>query len=167
MWANNGDALSRIYAGTGALRSSITRTGKQGISAKLDDTVKNVKRFYNNNFLDDSKQETIDFILGKLGGVSGGAILHHPLQDVVEQQWVGRVEGGATAVERLMVHVGTWNVNGKQPRGESIWPWILHEESTRFHWRNCAFFMGNVVFWCVLMLFWCILVLLMQFRHFS
>jgi len=31
MWANNGDRLSKLYAGTGALRSEFTRTGKRTI----------------------------------------------------------------------------------------------------------------------------------------
>ena len=29
LWAENGDALSRIYVGTGALNTSFTRTGKR------------------------------------------------------------------------------------------------------------------------------------------
>ena len=29
LWAENGDALSRIYAGTGALNTSFTRSGKR------------------------------------------------------------------------------------------------------------------------------------------
>ena len=29
MWGDNGDVLSKLYAGTGALRSEFTRTGKR------------------------------------------------------------------------------------------------------------------------------------------
>jgi hypothetical protein len=39
LWAENGDALSKIYAGTGALNTSFTRTGKRtlaGMSRKAD-----------------------------------------------------------------------------------------------------------------------------------
>lgn len=39
LWAENGDALSRIYAGTGALNTSYTRSGKRtlaGERTKLD-----------------------------------------------------------------------------------------------------------------------------------
>jgi hypothetical protein len=32
LWAENGDALSRIYAGTGALNTSFTRSGKRTIA---------------------------------------------------------------------------------------------------------------------------------------
>ena len=32
LWAENGDALSRIYAGTGALNTSYTRSGKRTLA---------------------------------------------------------------------------------------------------------------------------------------
>lgn len=35
MWADNGDGLSRIYTGTGALKSGFTRTGKRTIAGEL------------------------------------------------------------------------------------------------------------------------------------
>jgi synaptojanin len=34
LWAENGDALSRIYAGTGALNTSFTRSGKRTLAGK-------------------------------------------------------------------------------------------------------------------------------------
>jgi len=34
LWAENGDALSRIYAGTGALNTSFTRSGKQTLAGE-------------------------------------------------------------------------------------------------------------------------------------
>lgn len=35
LWAENGDALSKIYAGTGALNTSFTRTGKRTLAGTL------------------------------------------------------------------------------------------------------------------------------------
>lgn len=35
-WAENGDALSRIYAGTGALNTSFTRSGKRTLAGQLE-----------------------------------------------------------------------------------------------------------------------------------
>jgi hypothetical protein len=35
LWAENGDALSRIYAGTGALNTSVTRTGKRTLAGQI------------------------------------------------------------------------------------------------------------------------------------
>lgn len=34
LWAENGDALSRLYAGTGALNTSYTRSGKRTLAGK-------------------------------------------------------------------------------------------------------------------------------------
>jgi adenine-specific DNA methylase len=50
LWANSGDAISRIYAGTGALKSGFTRSGKRTLAGILDDSVKSVNRFVINNF---------------------------------------------------------------------------------------------------------------------
>lgn len=36
MWADNGDILSKQYAGTSSTITSVTKTGKQGILGKLD-----------------------------------------------------------------------------------------------------------------------------------
>lgn len=35
LWAENGDALSRIYAGTGALNTSYTRSGKRTLAGLI------------------------------------------------------------------------------------------------------------------------------------
>ena len=37
VWADNGDALSKIYAGTGALKSSFTRHGKMSLAGAIAD----------------------------------------------------------------------------------------------------------------------------------
>jgi hypothetical protein len=39
IWADNGDALSRIYTGTGALKSGFTRTGKRTFTGKVCSTL--------------------------------------------------------------------------------------------------------------------------------
>lgn len=79
MWAENGDALSRIYAGTGALNTSITRSGKRTLAGTtsyylfnlmahpdtgvLSDATKSVSRAYINNFQDKGKQVAIDMFV--------------------------------------------------------------------------------------------------------
>jgi hypothetical protein len=55
LWADSGDWLSRIYAGTGALKSSYTRSGKQTVLGFLDDAAKSATRFYINNFQDKAR----------------------------------------------------------------------------------------------------------------
>ena len=64
IWADNGDNISTIYAGTGATTSSVTRKGeKSGLRSVFDHGLKSISRFYLNNFDDGFKQEVIDCIL--------------------------------------------------------------------------------------------------------
>ena len=55
LWANNGDEISVQYAGSGSLKSSITRTGEASIKGWLDDGKKSVTRFYMGNFKDSAR----------------------------------------------------------------------------------------------------------------
>lgn len=65
-WANNGDAISRQYAGTGALKSDFTRTGVRNTKGKLKDGVNALSRYVINNFHDKLRQVNIfQFIFSK------------------------------------------------------------------------------------------------------
>lgn len=64
IWADNGDMISKIYAGTGATTSSVTRGAqKKGLFSYLDHGVKTISRFYVNNFEDDFKQKIYNLIV--------------------------------------------------------------------------------------------------------
>lgn len=65
IWADNADVLSTEYAGTGALKSDFTRTGKRRLKGKLEDGLNALTRYYKNNFEDGFKQDAIDLLLGK------------------------------------------------------------------------------------------------------
>jgi len=82
LWADNGDALSKIYAGTGALKSSFTRTGKMSFAGAIADVRKSATRLYYNNFADKARQNTIDTLLGRLVG-HAPVILFDPISDYV------------------------------------------------------------------------------------
>ncbi|KAL9943732.1 hypothetical protein ACHAP6_007043 [Verticillium nonalfalfae] len=82
LWADNGDALSKIYAGTGALKSSYTRTGKMSLAGAVADMRKSMQRLYHNNFTDAAKQTTIDRLLGRLVGQTPMHI-YDPISDFV------------------------------------------------------------------------------------
>lgn len=82
LWADNGDALSRIYAGTGALKSSFTRHGKMSLAGAIADARKSATRLYINNFADKARQNTIDMLLGRLVG-QVPVILYDPISDFV------------------------------------------------------------------------------------
>ena len=56
-------ALSKIYAGTGALKSSFTRHGKMSLAGAIADARKSATRVYINNFADNRRQNTIDMLL--------------------------------------------------------------------------------------------------------
>ena len=85
LWADNGDALSKIYAGTGALKTSFTRHGKMSLSGAVADLRKSAQRLYHNNFTDPQRQITIDMLLGRLVGQSP-VHLFDPISDFVSQE---------------------------------------------------------------------------------
>ena len=58
MWANNGDAISRQYAGTVALKGDFTRTGERKFSGMMKDGVNSANRYYLNRFKDAYRQAT-------------------------------------------------------------------------------------------------------------
>ncbi|KAF9513128.1 hypothetical protein BS47DRAFT_1329854, partial [Hydnum rufescens UP504] len=64
VWANNGDAISRAYAGTSALKGDYTRTGRRDLSGMLHDGMNSLARMYTATFTDYFSQAVIDFTLG-------------------------------------------------------------------------------------------------------
>ena len=64
IWANNANAISMLYAGTGALKVDFTKTGKRTIKGMIDDGINSCMRYYINNFTDGVKQDSIDLLLG-------------------------------------------------------------------------------------------------------
>ncbi|GJJ73214.1 phosphatidylinositol 4-phosphatase [Entomortierella parvispora] len=65
IWANNGDAISREYAGTSALKGDFTRTGKRNLQGMVNDATNSIARMYQNTFKDYFRQAAIDYLLGK------------------------------------------------------------------------------------------------------
>ncbi|KAI8364685.1 SacI homology domain-containing protein [Radiomyces spectabilis] len=65
VWANNADALSVAYSGTGALKTDYTRTGVRTRAGALRDLQNSIIRYVKNNYLDGSRQDGFDLVLGK------------------------------------------------------------------------------------------------------
>lgn len=65
VWADNADAISTIYSGTGALKNDFTRTGKRSLYGLWCDFSNSVMRYYLNNFSDGKRQDSINLLLGK------------------------------------------------------------------------------------------------------
>ncbi|KAG4305365.1 hypothetical protein PORY_001535 [Pneumocystis oryctolagi] len=120
VWADNGDALSKIYTGTGALKSGFTRRGKMSIVGVLEDATKSVSRMYVNNFQDKGRQLNIDFLLGRLVNQKPVQI-YDPINEFVEVELKKRVNEFSTT-KNISIFVSTFNLNGKKRTDDlSIW----------------------------------------------
>ncbi|GAA5909534.1 hypothetical protein JCM5296_006064 [Sporobolomyces johnsonii] len=64
LWADNGDAISREYAGTSALKGDFTRTGKRNWKGALNDASNSVARLMQSTVTDFFKQAALDYMLG-------------------------------------------------------------------------------------------------------
>ncbi|XP_036379138.1 synaptojanin-1 isoform X2 [Megalops cyprinoides] len=139
MWSVNGDSISKIYAGTGALDGK----AKAG---KLKDGARSVTRTIQNNFFDSSKQEAIDIL--RLGSTlnsdladkaralltTGSLYISEPiLQSASPRVLLGMCQNyyKYTRPKQIRVCVGTWNVNGGKQfrsiafRNQTLNDWLL------------------------------------------
>ncbi|KAG0021750.1 inositol polyphosphate 5-phosphatase [Podila clonocystis] len=126
LWAANGDMLSKVYTGTGALKSEVTRSGKMSFASILGDATKSINRFYINNFQDKDRQETIDFLLGKMANQTAVTI-YDPVHDSIASEMSARLSEYSQKVQ-IDVFVGTYNLNGKAPSGESLASWLCFDK---------------------------------------
>ena len=55
MWAMAGDVISKIYAGTNSVMTSVTLKGKENMLDRIDHRYVSVKRFFKQNLSDDFK----------------------------------------------------------------------------------------------------------------
>eukprot|EP01127_Copromyxa_protea_P020955 TRINITY_DN7085_c0_g1_i1.p1 TRINITY_DN7085_c0_g1~~TRINITY_DN7085_c0_g1_i1.p1 ORF type:complete len:1077 (+),score=183.23 TRINITY_DN7085_c0_g1_i1:182-3232(+) len=126
LWADNGDNLSKAYAGTAALKSTFTRTGKNSTLGLVKDGIKSVSRSFIQNFYDDQKQQAIYSILG----------LTPPIPESFKpyrERWVDsqvRIRKSLYAkFDSSRIYVGTWNVKGFVPNEDTtnLGPWISPE----------------------------------------
>ncbi|KAI5297974.1 hypothetical protein KEM56_004399 [Ascosphaera pollenicola] len=64
VWADNADAVSKTYSGTGALKTDFTRTGERTRAGMLQDGRNSITRYFKNNFLDGMRQDAFDVFHG-------------------------------------------------------------------------------------------------------
>lgn len=79
-WADNANAVSCAYSGTGALKTDFTRTGNRTKKGALNDLLNSITRYYKNNCSDGRRQDSYDLILGK----------YKPYQDSVNSPFIDR-----------------------------------------------------------------------------
>ncbi len=114
LWADNGDWLSKIYAGTGALKSSYTRNGKQTLFGFIDDATKSAARFYMQNFQDKGRQEAIDLLLSTNFQIPASKVKN--------------TNNAIRSKSNILIYCGTYNFNGQIPSsGESLHSWLASE----------------------------------------
>ncbi|KAJ8145106.1 hypothetical protein OY671_001793 [Metschnikowia pulcherrima] len=129
LWADNGDAISQIYTGTNALKSSFTRSGKMNLAGALSDVTKSVSRMYQNTFVDSKKQTTIDTMLGKDGRLSIPVKIFDPISDYVIEK-LRQSEGQFTTYDNISIFTGTYNVNAAAPIAyEELANWLFPPEN--------------------------------------
>ena len=112
MWADNGDALSKAYTGTGAMKSSYTRKGKHTLAGMLDDGLKSVTRFYINTFKDSDNQVAVDLFLGKIEELVEE---EQPAEDTWVKEKLRERNAEFTTVNGHNIFIATYNCNAKAP----------------------------------------------------
>ncbi|KAK2880034.1 hypothetical protein FQN49_000640 [Arthroderma sp. PD_2] len=123
LWADSGDILSRIYAGTGALKSSFTRHGAMSVAGSFADIRKSATRLFVNNFTDTGRQATIDMLLGVTSSQSP-VHLFDPVKDMVDAE-IGAYADEFVSREKIRIWVGTFNINGRsEGASEDLGPWL-------------------------------------------
>lgn len=111
LWADNGDQLSHNYTGTGALKSSYTRSGRMNLAGALSDVSKSVSRLYINNFVDKTRQSAIEGILGRAEG-QVPVVIFDPINDHVREEMKKRMREYLSE-SQISIFAATFNLNGK------------------------------------------------------
>lgn len=70
LWADNGDAVSRQYASTAALKGDFTRTRRRNYRGMMNDFGLTLSRYYSNTVNDYFSQTVIDVLLGNASDVA-------------------------------------------------------------------------------------------------
>ncbi|KAH7341044.1 SacI homology domain-containing protein [Rhizoctonia solani] len=106
VWANNGDAISRAYAGTSALKGDFTRTGRRDLGGMLNDGRNSIARSNGHfQFRRYFAQATIDFMLGhRTASVFSEFLLQLSSTDPREILKVSKIRASAieTTVSRVL-----------------------------------------------------------------
>ncbi|CAF1020786.1 unnamed protein product [Adineta steineri] len=124
MWINNGDNISRIYTGTGAI----------GQRSKAKDIQRSLGRAIQNSLRDDEKQQSMQTLIysyakdSYLHERSVAALLTpYVISDGIILSEMYRIRQQFIKKEKIRISIGTWNINGdKNPALEDAYPSILN-----------------------------------------
>ncbi|EJD55532.1 inositol/phosphatidylinositol phosphatase [Auricularia subglabra TFB-10046 SS5] len=64
LWSDHADTIAMAYAGSGAMKTDFTRTGKRSRKGALLDGYNSVTRYVKNNYFDGPRQDAFDLMTG-------------------------------------------------------------------------------------------------------
>ncbi|KAK4533744.1 hypothetical protein CCYA_CCYA19G4626 [Cyanidiococcus yangmingshanensis] len=85
LWADHADAMANYYAGSAALKTDFTRTGRRSLSGTLKDGWSAARRYVINNGYDGHRQDAVDVLLGNFD--KDAAMLSGLLQRERRRTW--------------------------------------------------------------------------------
>lgn len=85
VWADNANAVSVTYSGTGALKTDFTRLGKRTKQGALNDGLNSATRYIKNNFSDGIRQDSFDLFLGNYVPYSGRPARFYDVRPILYQ----------------------------------------------------------------------------------
>lgn len=124
-WADNADAVSCAYSGTGALKTDYTRTGKRTKMGALKDLVNSITRYYLNNYKDGQRQDSYDLFLGN----------YRPYQDSISNPFIDR---RSPYIQLLPYLIGASFL--------VLVALLMYPSGSLFGWRNLLFVGGCLYF---------------------
>ena len=108
MWTISGDFISKIYAGTSTVLSTLVTSGKQTLFDKIDHGVTTVRRFLKQNLSDEFKQECILILSGQhplCNPTPSNYVISYIIQEIYK----------FSENQKIYLHIVTLNCAGKQP----------------------------------------------------
>uniref|UniRef100_A0A8D8RUA9 Phosphatidylinositide phosphatase SAC2 n=1 Tax=Cacopsylla melanoneura TaxID=428564 RepID=A0A8D8RUA9_9HEMI len=131
MWANNGDIISKQYAGTAALKGDFTRTGDRKLTGLMKDGMTSANRYYLSRFKDNTRQMCLDIMCGEIENTAEVAMSDEDDEDEdeemnnSEEEDKSNVQHIKTLIEdckRLMLTEDEHVINA--------WPLLAYEDQT-------------------------------------
>ncbi len=123
-WADNGDILSNLYAGTGALKADITRTGKRTLVGLYNDGTNSMTRYFLNNFSDGQKLDSINLFLGKY------VVNPHVDSPFKDYKTLNELATILMIVWLIVVYI-MWGIFGKNGRSYVNNPVLVHKPKSQ------------------------------------
>jgi hypothetical protein len=114
--ADNGDQLSMIFTGAGALKSNFTKNGELTVVGLMSDVNKSARRIYSSLVLDENKNEVVKVLLGASQNTEQILLPEILLLSSSDSS----VQSEKGPFNDIFVKCITWNINGMLPKSEDL-----------------------------------------------